>query len=97
MKKLMLCVTYITHPGMREAFVKEVTSSGMLEMILSEDGCLGYEYYYAAQDANKLLLVEQWETEEKQTIHMGQPHMAKLKEIKEKYVIDTKLERLLKD
>lgn len=93
MKELLLCVTYTAKHGEKEKFIDEVSASGILEKIRQEDGCLQYEYYYAAQDEDKIVLVEKWENEEKQQIHMKQPHMEQLKDIKEKYVIHTKLEK----
>lgn len=93
MKKLLLCVCYTARHGLREQFVDEIASSGVLEKIRSEDGCIGYEYYYAAQDEDKVLLVEQWESQEKQAVHMKQPHMEHLKAIKEKYIVDTLVEK----
>lgn len=93
MKKLLLCVTYKAKHGMREKFVNEIISSGILETILNEDGCIEYEYFYSVKDEDKVTLIEQWESEEKQQVHVMQPHMDKLRALKEKYVDDTKLER----
>lgn len=93
MKELLLCVTYTAKHGEKEKFIDEVSAGGILEKIRQEDGCLQYEYYYATQDEDKIVLVEKWENEEKQQIHMKQPHMEQLKDIKEKYVIHTKLEK----
>lgn len=36
-----------------------------------------------------LLLLEEWESEEDQQKHLQMPHMEMLKQIKEKYVLDT--------
>lgn len=91
MKKLLLCVTYTAKNGMREQFVHDAIATGVLNTIQAEDGCLGYEYHFAAQDANKVLLVEQWESEEKQAAHLKQPHMEKLKALKEAYILDTQV------
>lgn len=91
MQQITIYVTYTARHGMREQFVEEVISGGILEQIRQEKGCLGYEYYYSAQDGDKLLLVEQWESQELQKIHMEQPHMERLKEIKERCIEDTQL------
>lgn len=77
--------------GNREAFVRDVKSAGLDEMIRAEDGCICYDYYASMEDENKLLLIERWESEEKQQIHVKQPHMTELRRIKDLYMVDTKL------
>lgn len=88
-----LHVTYTAKPGMREKFVKAIEAEGLADKIRWEDGCLRYDYYYAAGDGLTILLVEAWESEEKQQIHMTQPHMERVMELKELYIDDVKLER----
>ncbi len=78
-------------PDMREAFVQRVKADGILDAILKEDGCYGYDYYFSESDPNKLLLIERWETKQHQQVHIGQPHMAKLMALKEDYVRSTTL------
>lgn len=93
MKHLTLLVTYKTKQGMREAFLQAIMESEILEKVRKEEGCLRYEYYSSVEDDNKILLVEEWASEELQKIHLEQPHMAELKEMKEKYVTDTRVEQ----
>lgn len=95
MQQLMLCVTYTTKPGMRETFIKEIYSNGILDNILQEDGCLEYRYYLSVENEDDILLLEKWETEEKQQIHLKQPHMEVLKSIKDRYTSDVRLEKFL--
>lgn len=91
--KLLLCVTYTTKPGQKEAFVQEVEEKGILEKILQEDGCLGYDYFYPASGKDEILLVEKWESEDLQQAHLKQPHMKEVQALKEKYIIETKFEK----
>ena len=42
-------------------------------------------------DKNELLLVEAWETKRHQQVHVEQPHMARLREIKDDYIQSTVL------
>ena len=62
---------------------------GVLTAIRNEPGCLAYDYYFSAQEENVVLLIEQWETEEHQRVHMQQPHMTRLRELKAQYIDDT--------
>ena len=49
------------------------------------------DYYYADENPNELLLIEAWESKEHQQIHIGQPHMAKLREFRNDYIAESKL------
>ena len=89
-----LHVTYTAKPGKREAFVKAIEVEGLADKIRWEDGCLRYDYFYAAGDDETILLVEAWESEEKQQIHMTQPHMERLMELKDEYIESVTLEKL---
>jgi len=93
MKQMMLCVTYTARPGLRESFIKEINSSGILEKILQEDGCLEYGYYLSVKNKDDVLLVEKWETEEEQQAHLKQPHMEVLKSIKDRYTSGVRIEK----
>ena len=78
-------------PKKREAFVEAVKREGILDAVRTEDGCLRYDYYFSEADENELLLIEAWETQRHQQIHIEQPHMARLREIKGDYIETTKL------
>ena len=40
-------VTYtLADPETREAYIKEVLASGVIEKSRAEDGCIRYEYFY---------------------------------------------------
>ena len=51
-------VAFKCFDGKREAFVKRVREEGILDAVLAEDGCHGYDYYFSEKDANLLLLIE---------------------------------------
>ncbi len=93
-EQLMLYVRYMAKDGYRETFVRELVEEGILTLIREEPGCLAYDYYFSAQDENELLLIERWESAAHQRVHMEQPHMARLREIKDKYIADTRLGRV---
>ena len=89
--ELTLHVTYTAKPGCREAFVRQIVTEGILTAIRGEDGCLAYDYYFSAQDENVVLLIERWESEAHQRVHMQQSHMASLRKIKEAYIDSVRL------
>ena len=78
-------------PDKREAFVEAVKNKGILSAIRAEDGCLRYDYYFSESDPNELLLIEAWETKRHQEIHIEQPHMARLRAMKDDYIVSTTL------
>ena len=84
-------VTFNCFDGKREAFIEKLYSEGIVAAVRAEDGCIRYDYYFSEKDKNEILLVEAWETKEHQQIHIGQPHMARLREIKNDYVKSSKL------
>ncbi|MBQ7120448.1 MAG: antibiotic biosynthesis monooxygenase [Oscillospiraceae bacterium] len=77
--------------GKREAFVEKVKAEGLVDAIRAEDGCVRYDFYFSEKDKNQILLIEEWESKEKQQIHVNQPHMAIFREIKKDYIGNTTL------
>lgn len=78
-------------PERREAFIKKVKETGVLDAIRAEDGCIRYDYYLSEKDKNEILLIEQWESKEHQQIHIAQPHMDKMRTFKDDYITKTTL------
>lgn len=88
---LLIQVTYTMRPGQREAFVRRIRESGILDAIRGEDGCLGYSYYLPEEEDGTLLLVEKWTDAQAQKAHLETPHMKQMAAFKPEYVADTKL------
>lgn len=84
-------VVFNCKEGKREAFVERVKEEGILSAVRNEDGCIKYDYYFSEGNDKELLLVEAWESKRHQEIHITQPHMAKLREIKDDYIESTTL------
>ena len=78
-------------PGKREAFVEAVRQEGILSAVRAEDGCRRYDYYFSEADPNELLLIEEWDSRHHQEVHIKQPHMARLREMKGDYILTTTL------
>lgn len=90
---LLLLVKYTAKPGGGEKFVREITTSGILNTVRAEDGCEGYDYYFLAESPNTVLLVEKWASAKQQEAHLQSAHMAELMRIKEKYILNTAVEK----
>ncbi len=86
---MILHVMYKTFDGKRDDYINEINKSKVLDLIRNEDGCISYNYYLDTSDNNTILLVEEWESKDKQTVHMKQEHMKTLVQIKNKYISNT--------
>lgn len=84
-------VTYRAKPGCRQEFLDALSAAGIRDAVLGEAGCVQYDYYLSANRADEVLLVERWESREAQKLHLTQPHMVKVREIKERLVDETVL------
>ncbi len=87
--KSVLMIKYHCRHEMRETFLKELYSEGIHEAVNGEDGCVKYDYFLDPFDGDCLVLVEKWDSKEQQQVHLTQPHMTKMRAIKEKYVEST--------
>ena len=77
---MILLVTYTAKPHCREAFLRAVQENSLQEIVRQEDGCLEYAYYAAVADAEKILLVEKWASEDTGRTHLRRlAQMRKLK------------------
>lgn len=93
---MILHVMYKTMDGKRNDFIQEIKQSNVLDLIRNEDGCISYTYYLDAFDPSIILLVEEWESKDKQQVHLTQEHMKIVSSIKNKYVIDTTVKEIEK-
>ena len=84
-------VVFDCYENKREEFIERVKAEGIVDAIRAENGCIRYDYYFAEKNPNEILLIEAWETKEHQQIHIEQPHMAKLRALKDGYIKTTSL------
>ena len=90
---IVLNVTYRCRPDRRDEFLERIMAEGIDVACRAEAGNLKYDYYYAADDGDELLLVEKWRDADALAAHGRQPHFTRLGEIKPIYVIDTVVEK----
>ena len=93
MDRIVLHVTYTCHPDQGEQFVKALRDSGLQAAVRGEDGCLQYDYHISCEERDTVVLIEGWRDAAALERHLAQPHMARLRELKGFYALDTKLER----
>jgi quinol monooxygenase YgiN len=90
---IVLNVTYKCKPGMREAFLETIKSEKIDAACRAEEGNIKYDYYYAADAGDELLLIEKWRDAEAVAIHGEQEHFKRLGEIKGEFVLETIIEK----
>ncbi len=84
-------VVFDCFEGKREQFIEKLYAEGIVDAVRKEDGCIRYDYYYSEKNTNEIMLIEAWESKTHQQIHIEQPHMARLREIKTDFVKESKL------
>lgn len=87
-------VTFKCRPGMREAFLEKLKAEGIVAACRGEEGNLGYDYYFSAENSCDLLLIEKWKDFGALAAHAKQAHMKRMDEIKAEYVTDMTIEKL---
>ena len=81
---MKLLGTYKMKNGSAEAFLSELSGIGIPEIVRAESGCLRYDYFLPADGST--------ESAELQALHLEQPHMKRLADIKPRYVRETAVE-----
>lgn len=95
--KITINIYYTGKNGAAREFAKEMTESGTVNEIRNEWGNLRYEYFYPAEDAETVLLIDSWENQEAIDKHHKSPMMAKIAELREKYDLKMHVERFVSD
>ena len=86
---LKVHVKYHLKPGTQADFLAGVTEKTLQDAVLNEDGCLKYEYIPAEGVPDLVLLEEEWTSLQAQQTHLKQPHMARIAELKDRYMDHT--------
>ncbi len=86
-------VTYHCRKGQRANFYKALCELGVRANSCAEDGNLRYDYYFAAEAPDDLLLVESWTSPEFQKAHCDTEIFAKLQELKAEFCESVEIDR----
>ncbi len=86
-------VTYHCKSGQRDAFYRALCELGVRENSVKEDGNRRYDYYFAAEAPDDLLLVETWESPELQKAHCETETFAKLQELKARFCESVEIDK----
>ena len=90
-------IYYSGEHGNARKFAEEMEKSGTAAAIRNEAGNLKYEYFFPANDAETVLLIDVWKNQEAIDVHHASAMMAKIAALREKYNLHMKVERYISD
>ena len=88
---------YTGKGGAARAFAEEMERTGTAAAIRAEDGNLRYRYFFPMDDAETVLLIDQWRDQDALDRHHASPMMAAIAALREKYDLHMKAERFVSD
>ena len=86
-------VTYHCKSGQREAFYQALCDLGVRDNSLGEEGNRKYDYFFAAEAPDDLLLVETWTEPSLQSAHCQTEIFAKLQALKDQYCASVEIDK----
>lgn len=86
-------VTYHCKKGQREDFYRALCALGIRGNSRAEEGNRRYDYYFAAEAPDDLLLVESWESPELQKAHCETEIFAKLQALKAEFCENVEIDK----
>lgn len=90
---LVVNLYYTGKNGSASLFADEMTRSGTVDKIRSEEGNLRYEYFASISDPETILLIDEWESQEALDKHHKSEIMKTISELREKYKLRLRVER----
>ena len=86
-------IFYTGTNGSARDFAKEMTDSGLVASIRAEEGNLGYQYYYPAEDPETVLLIDRWRDQAAIDAHHKSEMMEAIAQLRKKYHLKMRVER----
>ena len=88
---------YTGKNGAARAFAEEMVRSGLVSAIRAEAGNLRYEYFFPMDDAETVLLIDQWRDQAAIDAHHASPMMGRIAALRETYDLHMRVERFVSD
>lgn len=84
-QQLTINIRYTGQDGNARKYAEEMEDSGIAARIRAIEGCLGYDYFFPADDPEGLLLIDSWEDQEALNRYHASPAMQEAAALREKY------------
>lgn len=94
----MSIVSNITYTGQGDDakdYAIEMMSSGLVQKVREEPGCLKYSFYFPMEDKNSVLLINEFTDEEAIKAHHNTPMLRQIAALRKKFNLEMKVERLV--
>ena len=95
--EIVINIYYTGVNGCAKRFAQEMMSEGIVKEIRAESGNRQYEYFFPAEDAETVLLIDRWESQESLDRHHASALMEKIAALREKYSLHMRVERFVAD
>ena len=95
--EIVINIYYTGVNGCAKRFAQEMMSEGIVKEIRAESGNRQYEYFFPAEDAETVLLIDRWENQEALDRHHASVLMEKIAALREKYSLRMRVERFVAD
>lgn len=86
-------IYYTGRNGGARKFAEEMTESGIVADVRTEDGNERYEYFFPMNDPGTVLLIDKWRNQHAIDAHHKSEMMKKIAALREKYKLKMRVER----
>ncbi len=86
-------IYYTGRNGSARKFAEEMTESGIVADVRTEDGNERYEYFFPMNDPETVLLIDKWRDQHAIDAHHKSEKMKKIAALREKYKLKMRVER----
>lgn len=90
---IVLNVTYVTKPGMRDTFLNKVNEYNIPNLSREVTGNMRYEYFLPHGNEDEIMLIEIWTNQAALDVHRETEHFRNLQGIKAEFVADVRYEK----
>lgn len=91
---LIVNIYYTGKDGSAKAFAEEMVSSGTVEKIRSEEGNIGYDYFFPMDDPETVLLIDHWKDQSALDAHHKSKMMQTIADLRDKYSLHMRVVKL---
>lgn len=93
MSSITVHIFYTGENGNARKFAKEMTQSGLVDKIRAEVGNESYGYFFPKDDAETVLLIDSWKSQEALDFHHKTEMMGEIARLREKYRLKMHVEK----
>lgn len=93
---IIVNIYYAGKNGSARKFAEEMISRGIVDKIRAEEGNERYEYFCPIDDAETILLIDCWKSQEALDFHHKTEMMQEIAELRKKYKLNMRVEKFEK-